>query len=48
MESKRRHEERQAKAAELREKFRQEKAERVKDLTKKVTGLIPCDLCRLQ
>ena len=36
MESKKRHEERQAKAAELRERFRQEKAEKVKDLTKKV------------
>ena len=36
MESKKRHEEKQAKAAELRERFRQEKAERIKDLTKKV------------
>ena len=38
MESKKRHEERQAKAAELRERFRQEKAEKVKELTKKVTS----------
>lgn len=36
MESKKRHEEKQAKAAELRERFRQQQAERIKDLTNKV------------
>lgn len=35
-ESKRIHEQKQAKAAELRDKFRHEKTERIKDLTKKV------------
>ena len=43
MESKKRHEERQAKAAELRERFRQEKAEKVKELTKKVSNFWDAD-----
>ena len=37
-ESRKRHEEKQAKAQELREKLLQEKAERLKDLSKKVSS----------
>ena len=41
-ETKKRFEEKQAKAQELREKLQQEKAERLKTLTNKVTGFVVC------